>query len=442
MLRKHKNLLTTGPVSIHGKIQSVFLNELPAEAEIVPEEEKVDEEAVSNAEVPLKPVPDEAQGEAASAIPEDAETLPAIPQEEDKALHIVSPEKEMGMPEAKKQLAPEMREKLTLLARVIMKNWPLEAREIEVIQGGEMALVWKVMTDRGTKCLKRINRPEKKALFSVYAQHHMAEKGANVPAIIRTTEEQLYAKHGPFLFVLYDWIEGRKFDLTTKEDLRWIMKGMAQYHVNSEGFLPPEGIPFVSNLGQWPKHYMKRCQQMESWKLIAERQPEDIFSQRYLEIADEFIESGRDILNQLEKDTCYWDWVKEIRKTPILCHQDYGKGNTMLVDEDVWIIDLDTTAYDLPIRDVRKFTVEMMEDGGTWNDERFETMLSAYESVNPLTGDQKKVLYIDIMFHYGFYKVVRDKFSLQNERPIGELERLITFEREKKAALLQKIEQL
>lgn len=439
MQRKHKHLLTTGPVSIHGQIQSVFLNALPEEAE--PEEETHEKE-----ERPLALAPTET--EEASSVPEespDSETLPSIPQEEQEVPLKIVPsdsEKKAELPEAKSQLTPEMREKLTLLAEVIMKNWPFEAREIEVIQGEEMALVWKVMTDQGMKCLKRINRPEKKALFSVYAQHHMAEKGANVPAIIRTTEERLYAKHGPFLFVLYDWIDGRKFDLTIEEDLRWIMKGMAEYHVDSEGFLPPEGIPPVSNLGQWPKHYTKRCQQMESWKLIAKRQEGDAFSQRYLEVVDEFIASGRDILKQLEEDTCYWDWVKEIRKRPMLCHQDYGKGNTMLVANNVWIIDLDTTAFDLPIRDVRKFTVEMMEDGGTWNDERFETMLSAYESVNPLTGDQKKVLYIDIMFHYGFYKVVRDKFALQNEVPVEELERLINFERHKKAALLQKIEQL
>jgi spore coat protein I len=38
----------------------------------------------------------------------------------------------------------------------------------------------------------------------------------------------------------------------------------------------------------------------------------------------------------------------------VLCHQDYGKGNALLTDEGVMVIDLDNVSFDLPARDLRK----------------------------------------------------------------------------------------
>lgn len=220
-----------------------------------------------------------------------------------------------------------------------------------------------------------------------------------------------------------------------------MMQGLAEYHLNSAGFWPPEGVPAASKLGQWPKHYMKRCRQMEAWKLIAEEQPDDPFSSIYLEIADEFIGCGKDVLSQLEASH-YGDWVEKCKREPTLCHQDYGTGNTILVGGEVWIIDLDTTAYDLPIRDLRKIIIPMISDAGTWQPELFDLMLSAYEEVNPLTAEQKKVMYIDMMFPYEFYDVVRDKFSLQNEGSSDALEEAAAFERLKNEVLIERIENL
>ncbi|HEU5140396.1 MAG TPA: CotS family spore coat protein [Bacillales bacterium] len=395
MLKKYPNILSVGPVSIQGEIRSIL---------------------VENLQKPGKPNP----GQTDSSLHSEAET-------------------EIGTKDA--ELTPEMRERLTLLGREILKEWDLDVQDIEVVQGGQMALVWKVTTPDGPVCLKRINRPEKKALFSIHAQNYLVEKGAHVPSIIITKNQQLYAKHGPFLFVVYDWIEGRQFDMNVPEDIQWMMKGLAEYHIHSKGFLPPEGLPAASKLGEWPKHYTKRFQQMDSWKLIAEKQPDNPFSQRYLELADEWVESGKDILKQLD-ESHYNEWIEECKKEPNLCHQDYGTGNTILVDNEVWVIDLDTTAYDLPIRDLRKIIIPMMTDYPEWQDGLFDLMLDAYEKVNPLTNEQKSVMYIDMMFPYELYDVIRDKYSLQSDTAVTELDDAIAFERTKQEKLKERLNQI
>jgi spore coat protein I len=339
-------------------------------------------------------------------------------------------EKVDGDSSAQPELTPEMIESLNTLAGRLMESWPLSVESIEMVQGGQMALVWKIMTDQGPKCLKRMNRPEKKSLFSIFAQDYMAKKGAKVPGIVPTKHDSLYVKHGPFLFLVYDWIEGRQFDIAIPEDMEWIMKGLAAYHLDSKGYTPPSGIPIFTKLGRWPNHYVKRCQQMQSWKLLAQREQENPFSKLYLEEIDYFIQFGRETLTRLQQSH-YPEWVANCKITPNLCHQDYGTGNTLLSNNEVWVIDLDTTTFDLPIRDLRKMIVPTMGDTGVWNDVVIEHMLKGYESVNPLTNEQKKVMLIDMLFPYELHEVVREKYGKKSDVLPDELTHAFAFERSK-----------
>lgn len=332
-------------------------------------------------------------------------------------------------------MTPEEEAKLVKLAEYIIGSWDISVDRIEVIQGGQMALVWKIHTSSGPVCLKRIHRPEKKALFSINAQNYLAEKGARVPGIIRNKQNQLFTKQGPYLFVLYDWIEGGVFDLAVDPDLEFVMKGLAEFHLWSEGYHPPEGIPVFKKLGRWPNHYIKRCQQMESWKHIARTTPDNPFSQLYLQEIDYFIDQGRQTLERL-MNSKYVPWITEQAANPTLCHQDYGAGNTVLGnDGKIWVIDLDTVSYDLPIRDLRKMIIPLLDTTGEWDEARFQLMMNAYESVNPLTSEQKEVMYIDMLFPYEMYDIAREKFVRKTDMFPEELAQAFEYERIKETQL-------
>jgi spore coat protein I len=332
-------------------------------------------------------------------------------------------------------LTPEEEAKLIKLAETIIQQWDVTVDRYEVIQGGQMALVWKLYTDRGPICLKRIHRPEKKALFSIHAQDYLAKKGARVPGIIPNKNQELYTKHGPFLFVVYDWIEGRTFELTVSEDLEWMMKGLAEFHLLSVGYKQPPGVPVFSKLGRWPNHYIKRCQQMESWKNAAKKYPEDPFSQLYLSEIDYFIEEGRDTLRKLLNSE-YVSWANSIKHSPNLCHQDYGTGNSLLGnDEQIWVIDLDTVSFDLPIRDLRKMIIPLLDTTGAWDQATFELMVNAYDSVSPLTSNQKKIMFIDMLFPYELYDIIRERYVRKTPLLVQELADAFEYERIKSKAL-------
>lgn len=336
-------------------------------------------------------------------------------------------------------LSPEEVQRLISLAETILKNWEVTVNQIEVVQGGQMALVWKIHTSEGPICLKRIHRPEKKALFSINAQNYLAMKGTRVPGIIPNKHGVLYTKHGPFLFVVYEWIEGRPFELTVQEDLEFIMKGLAEFHTASIGYRPPDGIPIFTKLGRWPNHYIKRCQQMETWKLMAQTMPEDPFSKLYMAEIDPFIQEGRSTLARLLQSE-YPSWVSELKGSPTLCHQDYGTGNSLLGDDgQIWVIDLDTVSFDLPIRDLRKMIIPLLDTTGVWNEEQFHVMINAYESISPLTDKQKEIMFIDMLFPYELYDVIRERYVRKTPLLETELAEAFEYERIKSGALNQLI---
>lgn len=324
---------------------------------------------------------------------------------------------------------------LIKLGLFLLESWDIQVKSIQVIQGNQMALVWKLETDKGFLCLKRLHRPEKKALFSIHAQDYLAKKGCRVPSIHKNKFGNLYTTFQSFLYVVYDWILGEPFDFEMKKDLEMVIGGLANYHRDSIGYTPPPNANTFSKLGKLPIHYTKRCQQLESWKLVAASLPNDSFAQLYLQEIDFFIEEGKKVQTALEKSS-YYSWVEKVSKSPNLCHQDYGTGNTLRgLDGEIWIIDLDTTAFDLPIRDLRKMIIPLLDSTTTWNESLFYTILNAYESIHPLTDEQKNIMFLDMLFPYELYDVIRDKFIRKAPSTEEDLLDAMKYERIKKQAI-------
>lgn len=334
-----------------------------------------------------------------------------------------------GQIQAEAKDVMEEKQKMVELGRQIMKNWDINIYEIEVIQWGQITLVWKIKSDQGLICLKKLNRPEKKALFSIRAQEYLNKKGVYVPGIFPNKKNELYTMLGTSLFVVYDWIEGTHLTLTQTGEMELLLKELARFHQTSVGYEPPLGVPIVSKLGKWPEHFVKRCQQLESWKKLADMNEEDAFSKIYLKEINDFINMGRQLHKKLLKSE-YFSWVEKVKKAPNLCHPDYGTGNTLVGnDGHFWLIDLDTVCFDLPIRDLRKMFESFYKPSDIWDDQVFYSLLSAYESINPLTDAQKQVLYIDLLFPHELYSIAQKKYLLRENILVEELEKGMEFER-------------
>ncbi|MCX7842809.1 MAG: CotS family spore coat protein [Clostridia bacterium] len=316
----------------------------------------------------------------------------------------------------------------------VLRFYDIAPQSICVIQGGSIKTVWKVETKDGPVCLKRLKQSYDKALFSVHAQIHIRKSGGRVPCIILSKSKEPIVQLNGQLFVLYEWLEGKSLDFNSSSDLIPSLQGLAQLHIHSKGYVPPKAARVSSKLGKWPEQYISMKKRMTDWKEISKQNPNQPHHAAYLKLADPIADICDLALNLIKK-TDYARLTEPSSDSIVLCHQDFGKGNALMTEKGVYIIDLDGLTFDLPSRDLRKIIGKRAENKGAWEQGDIKSVLQAYESVNPLSNKEKEVLYIDMVFPHWYFGLVKNMFQSGKVLKTSEIERMAKLEYSKLSVL-------
>jgi len=309
----------------------------------------------------------------------------------------------------------KMNKKLTtnldLGTQLMALHYPqIDVNEIKIIQDEPVKTIWKIETSVGTVCLKRIRKSIPVVKFTTAAQDYLYKKGALVAGIIPTQSGELFLVHEGYGLVLYQWIDGSELEIEDVEEHAYVgLSGLAQFHKDSVGFVPPADSQTYDRMGVWPNHYKKMLDEMKQWKAVAQKKTTP-FERAYLKVADEMIDLAEQATQMLDA-SYYSKWMKKIGPYGYLCHQDYGSGNALQTDHGVYVLDLDNVAYDIPVRDVRKLITKRMGAIGVWELAELEKLLDCYEVILPLTDEQRKILYIDLLYPHHFYACIKNPFK-------------------------------
>ncbi|MFZ5641506.1 MAG: CotS family spore coat protein [Bacillota bacterium] len=333
-----------------------------------------------------------------------------------------------------------MLENLALLADEVLSHYDVTTENKKVIQSGGIKTVWQLATPAGPACLKRLRKTEEEAVFSISAQNYMAEKGAKVPAIIPARNGKLYVNRGGEIFVLYEWVEGQAIHMDRREDLARAVAGIAGFHRESAGYVPPDDCRVSSKLGRWPHYYESVKKRLLNWKTMAAASPADPTAKIFAEHVDFFVELAEQAQSLLAV-SAYNEWVKEVEQKGNLCHQDYGDGNALWTEEGIYVLDLDGVTYDLPARDLRKIITKRMAKQGSWNLDLLHDITGWYTAVNPLTPEQLKVLYIDILFPHQFHDTAKNPFLKQKPTKASKIAEAVKLEKQKTELVLKLLAQ-
>ena len=333
-----------------------------------------------------------------------------------------------------------MVENLALLADEVLSNYDVKAENTKIIQGGGIKTVWKIETSTGPVCLKRLRKTEEEAIFSINAQYYLAAHGAKVPAVYPTKAGDLYVNHNGEIFVLYQWIIGNPIRMDSrKADLTRAITGIAEFHRDSAGYLP-EGLKVSSKLGRWPHYYESMKKRLLNWKELAAARPNDPMCKIFSANVDFFVELAEKARILLAA-SAYNEWAAEIELKGNLCHQDYGDGNALWTDTGIYVLDLDGVTYDLPARDLRKIIMKRMVKRGSWDTELINDMTGWYTAVYPLTPEQLRVLYIDLLFPHEFHNTAKNPFLKKKITGPEKIATAVKLEKQKIDIILNLLDQ-
>lgn len=115
----------------------------------------------------------------------------------------------------------------------------------------------------------------------------------------------------------------------------------------------------------------------------------------------------------------------------VLCHQDYGKGNTLMTDNGIYVLDLDGVTFDLPARDLRKIIGKQAENKNRWSIDLINEVTDWYTQINPMDEKEKHVLYIDLLFPHWFFGLVKNIYKSNKAVKPAKIEMICKLEQDK-----------
>ncbi len=299
-----------------------------------------------------------------------------------------------------------------MLTPDIFKAYGLKVIDIVPKRG-----IYRIETDQGFKCLKKIKADYRNIYFTHDAIEHLTQNGFHkVSRIRRTLDGNLFLTYGEDTYFMMDWIDGRECDYENPIELDIAVKTLAELHEASKGFTTNFGDEHRNLLGKWPEVYKKRSEELLLMKEMAEKKQDKIqFDEIFLKYVDYYYEDALAACEGL-RNFDYEGLVEKARKEKGFCHNDYAYHNLLISydHQEVAVLDFEYCIFDLRINDVGSIIHRNLKKC-FWDIERAEYILDGYQRHSSLSQDELKAIYVYLRFPMDFWRIA-SQFYLENKR--------------------------
>lgn len=288
-----------------------------------------------------------------------------------------------------------------------MREFEIERQfniKIETIKANKG--VYYLKTNKGERCLKRINYGPQKLLFVYGAKEHLIKNGfKNVDEYFINIEGEPYALVNEDLYTLSEWLGGRECDFHNIEEVRLAAKTLASMHEASKGYEPPENSKLKSDLGRWNHLMEKRVKSLDKMRdMLRKKNNKSDFDMIYMKSMEFYKEMGKKALNTLNESS-YYELCALAEKEKSFCHHDFTYHNIILNEKnDVYIIDFDFCKREVRTFDIANFMIKVLKRVD-WDISFAEAIIESYNSVSKLSSEEYKVLYAFLQFPQRYWRL-------------------------------------
>ncbi|MBY7026745.1 MULTISPECIES: CotS family spore coat protein [Clostridium] len=289
----------------------------------------------------------------------------------------------------------------------MMREFEIERQfdiKIETIKANKG--VYYLKTNKGERCLKRINYGPQKLLFVYGAKEHLVKNGFdNLDRYYLNVNDEPYALVNEDLYTLSEWLEGRECDFRNIDEVKVAAKTLAGMHEASKGYDPPENSKLKSDLGRWPHLMEKRTKSLDKMKdIIRKKNIKNDFDMIYLKSMEFYRDLGKQALQTL-KESNYYELCMVAEQEKTFCHHDFTYHNIIIDNnEKPHIIDFDYCKREVRTFDISNFMIKVLKRVD-WNIDFAKAIIEAYNSVCKLRDDEYKVLYAYLQFPQRYWRL-------------------------------------
>lgn len=304
------------------------------------------------------------------------------------------------------EYASEISSKEMNILEEVLMNYDLGIVSVEKIRSA-----YKVHTDKGCFCLKRVSHGFLKARKSWLISRHLAVNGFDgIAEYYPAKDGKVVIKYRDAAFYLTFWIDGREASFSDKEEILKCASFLAEFHNKAKGFKATRHVKLKSHIKKWRKSFKKHMEEMEDYRVIIDK----------LKLKSVFDYTYRDNINIFLKDAAYsMEVLQHSRYGEIcaffegyLCHDSFYYQN-ILIDNNqkYYLVDLESCQYDIPVSDLGKLLRRVLSKKRfRWDFDFCRRIIESYSSVRPLAKEEYELLLSILIFPHKFWKLGRKRY--------------------------------
>lgn len=267
-------------------------------------------------------------------------------------------------------------------ALVLNQYYDIKKPKIEWIQDEPDKAVWKVIDNKETYILKSDYRSSKTFTPSITLQYALSQQGLKVPEIIATNQRKLCTKQGEHRYYLSRYISGGPASIIDR------VKVIGNFHQNARlpSSLTSKQNPDELKVGinRWISEYEVKLNDLRKWR--------DQYSLPYIQPCIQLAKKCIKVSSR--RAPLLADHLTSVNNKRWLVHGDLTHLNVIKTPSgDLWIIDLEHSRIDSPIKDIRYLLPRVVLSS------HYKEYFKRFPEGKPF----KELYYIDAIFPYGLY---------------------------------------
>lgn len=333
-----------------------------------------------------------------------------------------------------KKCSSDITEKEKELLEKILSKYDFDIEGIEKVRS-----VYKIFSKQGIFCLKKISNGYERAKKAFFVSQYVKDKGFNnVADYVPTSDNYLFIKYHKTTFYVTKWINGGEIDFSSISDILDATELLAKFHQNSKGFRIKKQAKINVNYEDWYKNYKTYWRDIkEVVKKAKEKDNKTKFDELYIE-GIYYFEKDYILAKRLIKGKELKSTVKEIKENRFLCHDSFYYQNILRSDDELYLVDLESSAMDMPISDLGKFIRRIMPRRKyKWDFDICRRIIEKYTDVRDISINEYKYLLSIIVFPHKYWKLGKKRYIKKKSwteekyiRKINKLMRLNVYKNE------------
>ncbi|MCD2345921.1 CotS family spore coat protein [Clostridium guangxiense] len=292
-----------------------------------------------------------------------------------------------------------------------MINKVISKYDFTVIDIKKVRSAYKIETDKGMFCLKRMRHGTKKAYNGNYLTSELKKNNFyNTAGYIKTTDGKFFIHHKGYVFYVTEWINGEECNMNDINETVNCAKLLANFHSACKN-IDKSKLYIESNTKNLMTFFMRCVNDMRSYKrLISSKKLKNGFDEEYEKLIDRYCDIGL-LSIKLLNESSYLSFLKNYDKKKTICHDSFYYQNIIKKDDKYYIIDLDSIVIDFEISDLGKMIRRLMfKKEYNWDFEKAKLVMEAYMSINKLTREELQIMLAIIIFPHKFWKLGKKRY--------------------------------